>query len=53
MTPEPAFEVLSAAAVAHAAAPTLRFALRVTEPTGADVHAIALSAQLHIDPARR
>jgi Family of unknown function (DUF6084) len=53
MTLAPAFEVLGAEPVAHAAAPTLRFALRVSEPSGADVHAIALSAQLQIDPARR
>ena len=53
MTPAPAFEVLGAEPVPHAAAPTLRFAMRVAEPTGADVHAIALAAQLHIDPARR
>ena len=53
MTPAPAFEVLGAGPVAHAAAPTLRFSLRVNEPSGADVHAIALAAQLHIDPARR
>lgn len=49
----PAFEVLDAGPVAHAAAPTLRFALRVTETSGADVHAIALGAQLQIDPAKR
>ena len=53
MTPAPVFEVIGAGPVAHAAAPTLRFTLRVSEPTGADVHAIALAAQLHIDPARR
>jgi uncharacterized protein DUF6084 len=53
VTPEPAFAVLGAEPVAHAAAPTLRFRLRVDEPTGADVRAIALSAQLHIDPAKR
>jgi hypothetical protein len=43
--------VLGAEPVAHAAAPTLRFALRVTE--AAEVHSIALNAQLQIDPARR
>jgi hypothetical protein len=53
MTVEPAFEVLGAEPVAHAAAPTLRFTLRVGEPAGAAVHAIALAAQLQIDPARR
>ena len=53
MTLSPVFEVLGAGPVAHAAAPTLRFALRVKELSGADVHAIALAAQLQIDPARR
>ncbi len=37
----------------HAAAPTLRFTLRVAEPSGAAVHAIALAAQLQIEPAKR
>jgi hypothetical protein len=50
--PAPEFEVLGVEPVAHAAAPTLRFALRVTEPER-PLHAIALSAQINIDPARR
>lgn len=45
------FEVLGAAPVPHAAAPTLRFAMRVADE--AQVHSIALRAQLNIDPARR
>jgi hypothetical protein len=49
--PDPAFEVLGAEPVAHAAAPTLRFTLRVTDE--GTLHAIALSAQINIDPARR
>jgi hypothetical protein len=53
LTVAPSFEVLGAEPVAHAAAPTLRFGLRVTEASGADVHAIALGAQLQIDPAKR
>jgi hypothetical protein len=51
--PAPEFAVLSAASVAHAAAPTLRFTLRVSEPSGQDVHAIALGAQLQFEPAKR
>jgi Family of unknown function (DUF6084) len=51
--PEPVFEVVSAEPVAHAAAPTLRFTLRVTEAAERALHAIALSAQINIDPARR
>ena len=49
--PDPAFEVLGAEPVAHAAAPTLKFTLRVTSEQ--PLHAIALSAQINIDPARR
>ena len=45
------FEVLGADPVPHAAAPTLRFSMRVSDD--AQVHAIALRAQLNIDPARR
>jgi len=53
MTLAPTFEVTAAGPVPHAAAPTLRFTLRVTEPSGAAVHAIALAAQLQIEPAKR
>jgi hypothetical protein len=49
----PSFEVLGAEPVAHAVAPTLRFALRATEEQARPVHGIALSAQINIDPARR
>lgn len=51
--PAPRFEVLGAEPVANAAAPTLRFALRVSEPGGRDVHGVVLAAQVNIDPARR
>jgi hypothetical protein len=51
--PDPSFEVLGAEPVAHAAAPTLKFALRVTESPERPLHAIALAAQINIDPARR
>lgn len=51
--PAPAFEILGAEPVPHAAAPTLRFALRVTDPSGLAVHAIALGVQLQLEPARR
>lgn len=53
MTPAPWFEVLDARPVAHAAAPTLRFSMRVNETTGKDIHAIALVGQLQIDAAKR
>ena len=51
IVPDPTFEVLGAEPVAHAAAPTLKFTLRVTSER--PLHAIALSAQINIDPARR
>jgi hypothetical protein len=51
MSIEPTFEVLGAEPVAHAAAPTIRFDLRVSSER--PLHAIALSAQINIDPARR
>ena len=45
------FEVLGAEPVPHAAAPTLRFSMVVSDE--AQVHSIALRAQMNIDPARR
>ena len=49
--PDPTFEVLGAEPAAHAVAPTMSFTLRVTDER--PLHAIALSAQINIDPARR
>lgn len=37
----------------YAASPTLLFRLKITESTGAKVHAIALRCQLRIEPNRR
>lgn len=51
--PEPAFAVLGARPVRHAAAPMLTLDLQVTEPSGRPVYMIALSVQLMIEPARR
>jgi hypothetical protein len=48
-----AFEVLDVQPQQHAASPHLQFRLRVTESSGAVVHAIALRAQLRIEPQRR
>ncbi len=48
-----AFEVTSVTPLEYAAAPHLNFGLRVTESSGAVVHAIALRAQLRIEPQRR
>jgi hypothetical protein len=48
-----AFTVLDAAPERYAAAPTLLFRVRLAESTGAVVHAVALRAQLQIEPQRR
>jgi len=50
---EPEFAVLGARARRHAALPTLEFDLNVSEPSGRQVYAIALSVQVMIEPARR
>lgn len=47
------FEVLDVGPQPYAAAPHLLFRLRVTESSGALVHAIALRCQLRIEPQRR
>jgi hypothetical protein len=52
-TTEPVFSVLDVEPLAHAAAPTVRFHLHVDDPLGREVHVIALSTQIQIDPARR
>jgi Family of unknown function (DUF6084) len=48
-----AFTVLDVVPEVYGAAPTLLFRVRATEATGVDVHAIALRAQVHIEPQRR
>jgi hypothetical protein len=48
-----AFVVTDVVAQEHAAAPHLLFRLRVTESTGARVHALALRCQVRIEPQRR
>lgn len=47
------FECLGAEADRYAAAPTVLFHLRIRETTGCPVHAIALRAQIRIEPRRR
>lgn len=47
------FECVGAQPEPYAAAPALRFCLRVTERSGARVHAVALRCQLRIEPHRR
>ena len=53
VVPAPEFEIVGAAHVPFAAAPTMLFEAIATEPTGAEIQSIALSAQLMIEPARR
>jgi Family of unknown function (DUF6084) len=53
VAPEPEFEVLGATGRRHAAVPALDFDVHVTEPGGRRVYAIALTAQVMIEPARR
>jgi hypothetical protein len=50
---EPEFSVLGVSAVRWAALPTLAFDVHVAEPSGRQVYAIALTAQVMIEPARR
>ena len=47
------FTVLGAEPIEHAASPGVRFHLLAGEPEGREVYAVALSTQIHIDPARR
>jgi Family of unknown function (DUF6084) len=47
------FKVLDAKPQPHAAAPTLVFRMRLSEPAGAAVHSIALHCQIRIEPQRR
>ena len=51
--PDPEFEVLSAAPVERAAAPTLGFSLRARDASGLPVHTVALTALITIEPAKR
>jgi len=51
--PQPAFEVLGARPLRHAAAPMLMIDLQVSEPSGRQVYMIGLTIQLMIEPARR
>jgi hypothetical protein len=53
VTIDPAFSVLDVEPVAHAATPTLRFQAHVDDPLGREIHTIALTTQIQIDPARR
>jgi hypothetical protein len=53
LAPEPEFRVLGATGRRHAAVPVLDFDVHVSEPGGRQVYAIALTAQVMIEPARR
>jgi hypothetical protein len=47
------FRVLEARADAYAAAPTIKFKLRIDDPSASRIHAIALQTQVRIEPGRR
>jgi Family of unknown function (DUF6084) len=47
------FKVLDARPQPYAAAPTLAFRMRLTEPSDAAIHSIALHCQIRIEPQRR
>ncbi len=51
--PAPEFTIVGAGHVPFAASPTMLFEAIATEPTGAAIQSIALTAQVMIDPARR
>lgn len=51
--PAPELEVVGVEAARHAAAPTLIFTLRARVPEGREVYTVALSTQIHFEPARR
>jgi hypothetical protein len=51
--PEPEFEVIGAAHLPFAAAPTMAFEARATEPAGHEIRTLVLSVQVMIDPAKR
>jgi hypothetical protein len=53
VAPEPEFQVLGATGRRYAAVPALDFDVHVSEPGGRRVYAIALTAQVMIEPARR
>src|ERR1700684_1717585 len=48
-----AFEVVGSRAEPHAAVPTIMLRLKVEEADGFSVHALALRAQIRIEPQRR
>jgi Family of unknown function (DUF6084) len=47
------FDCIDVLAERYAAGPTVRFRLRVSETSGARIHAVALRCQLRIEPQRR
>lgn len=51
--PEPEFWVLGVEAVAHAAAPTLAFRMRVRDRSERPVYTVALTVQIQLEPIQR
>lgn len=51
--PQPAFEVVAAAHLAYAAAPTMVFSVRAHDQGALEIQSMSLSVQVMIDPAQR
>ncbi|HEY6780591.1 MAG TPA: DUF6084 family protein [Thermoleophilaceae bacterium] len=51
--PEPEFWVLEVGAVAHAAAPTLAFRLRIRDRSERPIYTVALTVQIQLEPIQR
>lgn len=51
--PDPDFDVLSARAIEHAAAPTIAFRVRATDASALSLFTIALTAVISIEPSKR
>lgn len=50
---DPVFTVLGVDPLPWAATPALRFSLHVCDPQGRDVHTVALTSEIRIEPAKR
>lgn len=50
---DPIFTVLGVEPLPWSATPALRFSLHVSDPQGRDVHTVALTSEIRIEPAKR
>jgi hypothetical protein len=51
--PAPKFEIVGVDGIAYAAAPTMKFRLKVTDESQLEIFTIALTAQIMLEPAKR